>query len=261
MIWQRVFYSENGSVSWEGKAAVDGEEFIGFLQGPVASRLNDEEGKQTFTDHLYSLSLTGMGQKALEEVLEAEIPEMRDWTAGEALAEAVLESDHNVIFPWNMERDKRNPYASLPGADIVGFQKDGDSFRLAVGEVKSSSETKSPPQVLYGKSGMTHQLEKLANDLETIYQLIEWLLFRVKKTKYENAFNKACERYLNSNKRDLVLFGILVRDQEPRESDLESRAFALAEILNVPTQCCLIALYLPWSITQLPKMIHRKESV
>lgn len=261
MIWERVFCSKEGSVSWEGKAAVDGEEFIGFLQGPVASRLNDEEGKQTFTDHLHSLSLTGMGQKALEEVLEAEIPEMRDWAAGEALAEAVLESDHNFIFPWNMERDKRNPYASLPGADIVGFQKDGDSFRLAVGEVKSSSESKSPPQVLYGKSGMTHQLERLAEKLEVINQLVYWLFHRVKGTGYEAVFNIACTRYFDSDLHDLVLFGILVRDQEPRESDLQSRGLTLARILDTSTQCFLIALYLPWSITQLPKVIHRKESV
>ena len=261
MIWKTAFYSKNGSISWEGKVAIDGEEFISFLQGPVASRLNDEEGKQTFTDHLHSLSLTGMGQKALEEVLRAEVPEMRDWAAGEALAEAVLESDHNVIFPWNMERDKRNSNASLPGADIVGLQQDVDSFRLAVGEVKSSSEYKSPPQVLYGKSGMIHQLERLAENLEMIYQLINWLFHRVEGTEHESAFRIACTRYFNSSRRDLALFGILVRDQEPRESDLESRGSALAGILNVPTQCFLIALYLPWSLAQLPKVIYRKESV
>lgn len=260
MIWETAFYSENGSVSWEGKAAVEGEEFVGFLQGSVASRLNDEEGKQAFSDHLQSLSLTGMGQEALEEVLKAEVPEMRDWAAGEALAEALLEVEHDVIFPWNMERDKRNPYASLPGADIVGFQRDGDSFRLVVGEVKSSSDSNSPPQVMYGKSGMIYQLERLAENLELIYQLINWLLHRVKETRHKQAFDKACARYFNSGLRDLALFGILVRDQKPRESDLQDRGLALARILDASTQCFLIALYLPWSIAHLPNVIHCEES-
>ncbi len=71
-----------------------------------------------------------MGQAALEEVLSAEVPETRDWAAGEALAEAVLEAHHDVVLPWNIERDKRNPFASLPGAGIVGFQRDGDDVMV-----------------------------------------------------------------------------------------------------------------------------------
>ncbi len=259
MIWEKVFYSKEGSVSWEGKRALDSEELIEFLQGPVASRLNDEEGEQAFTEHLYSLSLTGMGQKTLEEILETKGSEMRNWAVGEALAEAVLERDYNVIFPWNMVRDKRNPNASLPGADIVGFQKQGNSFRLALGEVKSSSESKSPPQVMYNsKSGMVHQLEKLTEHNEIIDQLMKWLLHRVKKTEYELAFNIACVRYFDSGLRDLVLFGVLVRDQKPRESDLKIQGSQLASSLEEPTHCHLIALYLPWTIDKLPQAIEQE---
>ncbi|NCC61037.1 MAG: hypothetical protein EOM12_08860 [Verrucomicrobiae bacterium] len=56
----------------------------------------------------------------------------------EALAEAWLEKEHKVIWPWNMERDKRNANASLPGADLVGFVENGSEIRLILGEVKSS---------------------------------------------------------------------------------------------------------------------------
>ena len=258
MIWQTAFHSSEGCVSWQGEQAQDSQELTEFLQGPVAARLNDEEGNQVLTEHLQGLSLTGMGQQALEEVLAAEVPETRDWAAGEALAEAVLEAEHEVVLPWNTERDKRNPFASLPGADIVGFQHDGRSHRLALGEVKCSSEAKSPPQVMSGRSGgMTHQLDELTKSLSKIRTLLGWLLPRVKGTDHEPAFDEACTRYFNSQCRDLVLFGVLVRDQAPRESDLKARGHQLASHLEAPTRCCLIALYLPWPIGRLPQAIGR----
>jgi len=260
MIWQTVFASSQGCVFWEGKCVQDSQEFNVVITGSVVARLHDEEGSAIFEEHLRGLSLTGMGQDALEEVLAAEVPEMRDWAVGEALAEAVLEAEYNVVFPWNTERDKRTPFASLPGADIVGFQQDGNSYRLALGEVKSSSDETSPPQVMYGRSGMTHQIDELATNLSKIFQLIKWLVIRVKNTTYENAFNEACERYLNSGRSDLALFGVLVRDQEPRESDLESRARTLANSLQDPTHCRLIALYLPWPIAQLPEAINQGDT-
>ncbi len=255
MTWQTVFNSSEGSVSWRGEQALDTQELGEFLQGPVAARLNDHEGDQVLTEYLQGLSLTGMGQEALEEVLAAKVPETRDWAAGEALAEAVLEAEHEVVLPWNTERDKRNPFASLPGADIVGFQRDADSHRLALGEVKCSSEVKSPPQVMIGRSGMAHQLDELTKDLGKIRALLGWLLPRVKGTDHEPAFDEACTRYLNSGCRDLVLFGILVRDQTPRDTDLKARGRQLASHLQAPTRCCLIALYLPWPITELPQAI------
>lgn len=125
MTWQILYQSADGCVSWQGESARDGETLNDFLQGPVAARLNDAEGSEALSEHLRGLSLTGMGQDALRAVLDAEVPETRDWAAAEALAEAVLEAHHEVVLPWNTERDKRNPFASLPGADIVGFQRIG----------------------------------------------------------------------------------------------------------------------------------------
>ncbi len=261
MNWQEAYQAEQGCISWQGCYAQEGDAFDAFLQGPVAARLNDVAGHNELTEHLRGLSLTGMGQDALEEVLAAEVPETRDWAAGEALAEAVLEAQHDVVLPWNTERDKRNPFASLPGADIVGFQRDGESHRLVLGEVKCSSEAKSPPQVMNGRSGMTHQLDTLVNDLATICQLLKWLLPRVKGTKHEMAFNNACTRYFNSGKRDLVLFGVLIRDQDVQETDLLARGHGLAGRLQAPSCCQLLALYLPWPIAKLPERVGQRGGV
>jgi hypothetical protein len=253
-----AYQSTHGRVSCDGWRAQDGDELGAFLTGPVAARLEDTEGGEELCDHLRGLSLTGMGQDALAEVLAAEVPEERDWAAGEALAEAVLEEHHEVVLPWNTERDKRNPFASLPGADIVGFQREGDSHRLALGEVKCSSEAQWPPQVMSGRSGgIGHQLDTLAGNLGTICQLLKWLLHRVKRTRHEEAFNQSCTRYLNSGHRDLALFGILVRDQEAKEADLRARGLSLCGRLQAPTRCSLLALYLPWPISRLPGFIRQ----
>jgi hypothetical protein len=257
MTWLTAYQSGQDCVSWQGLCAEEGNAFDAFLQGPVAARLHDAAGHDALTEHLRGLSLTGMGQDALKEVLAAEVPETRDWAAGEALAEAVLEAQHDVVLPWNTERDKRNPFASLPGADIVGFQRDGESHRLALGEVKCSSEVRSPPQVMSGRSGMTHQLDTLASNLATLFQLLKWLLPRVKGTEYETAFNNACTRYFDREKRDLVLFGVLIRDQAVRETDLQARGRSLAGRLQAPSCCHLLALYLPWSVAQLPARVER----
>lgn len=255
---QSAYQSTHGCVSWQGERALAGDALNEFLGGPVAARLTDSESGDELRSHLRGLSLTGMGNHALEEVLAADVPEERDWAAGEALAEAVLEEHHNVVLPWNTERDKRNPFASLPGADIVGFQRDGDSHRLALGEVKCSSEAQWPPQVMSGRSGgLGHQLDTLASNLGTICQLLKWLLPRVKRTPHEGSFNNACTRYFNSERRDLALFGILIRDQDAREADLQARGRSLSGSLQTPTRCHLIAFYLPWPISQLPLAIQQ----
>lgn len=253
-----AYQSTHGCVSWQGECVVAGDDLNDFLSGPLAARLNDTEGSEELRSHLRGLRLTGMGHDALEEVLAADVPEERDWAVGEALAEAVLEKHHDVVLPWNTERDKRNPFASLPGADIVGFQRDGESHRLALGEVKCSSQERWPPEVMSGRSrGIGHQLDTLASNLGIVCQLLKWLLPRVKGTSHEDSFNNACTRYFNTERRDLALFGVLIRDQEAKELDLRARGRSLGGSLQAPTRCRLIALYLPWPISQLPSAIQQ----
>ena len=254
-----AYQNSEASVTWCGIRLEDNQEFGQFLRETVSDRLNDSEGANDFQDHLRGLALTGMGTDALEAVLRSESFEERGWAAGEALAEAILMKAHGVVFPWNMERDKRNSFASLQGADIIGFQPINEGFQFVLGEVKTSSEASSPPGVMSGRSrDMGGQLVTLATDLSRIYTLLKWLLARVKGKEYEDAFNASCLRYFNSGNRAVSLFGILIRDTKVNEHDLSARGKKLGSLIYLPTACTLCALYLPWSVDMLVSKIREE---
>lgn len=117
MSWFVAYQSPKGCVSWQGHGVKEDDECRDFLQGLVAARLHDAKGYATLVEHLNGLSLAGMGQSALEAVLAAEVPEERDWVAGEALAEAVLEAQHDVVLPWTARvRSYRAPKGARCGS-------------------------------------------------------------------------------------------------------------------------------------------------
>jgi hypothetical protein len=250
-----VYRNSLNATSWNGVQLADGSEFNSFIANEVAPRLHDETGKADFTAHLNSLASTGFAQDSLQAILEAEHPEERDWAVGEALAEAWLSREHGVIWPWNMERDKRTSQASLPGADLVGFVTQGSETRLALGEVKSSSDRGTPPNVMTGRKGMTRQLENLASDVGLLNTLLRWLQPRCRGNSAEPHFNSAIRTLLQSGNKAMTLFGVLVRDTQPDERDLRSRGQHLGGIVSAPAGCYLLALYLPCSITSLPDLV------
>ena len=249
------YEEQDRQVSWRGVSMEDGDGFNTFLTNDVASRLHDEEGITEFEAHLRGLANTGFARDSLNAILAAEIPEQRDWAVGEAVSEAYLGREYEIIWPWNMERDKRNPNASLPGADLVGFEISGADVRLALGEVKTSTDAKTPPGVMNGRSGMIHQIDNLANNLSLINKLLKWLLPRCKGTEHEASFNAAIGLFLDSGNKAIALFGVLVRDTQPNALDLHARGQTLAESLQCPTTCQLIAIYLPCAISDLPARV------
>ena len=243
-------------VNWCGICVSDGIGFNSFITNDVTSRLRDEEGANAFEKHLRGLTSTGFAQDSLNRILAADVPEERDWAIGESIAEAFLNRYHNVTWPWNHERDKRNSKASLPGADLIGFEVIGDRVRLVLGEVKTSTDGHFPPGVMNGRSGMTHQIDNLANNLGLINKLLKWLLPRCKGTDYEVTFNAAITLYLESGNKAVALFGVLIRDTTPNQLDLQTRGNALARTLQAPTSCRLIAIYLPCPIVDLPDRVR-----
>ena len=58
-----------------------------------------------------------------------------------------LGGPHEAAFPWPTSLDKRTPSASLPGPDFVGFHRKVH-LGFLFSEVKSSSESDCPPQVV-----------------------------------------------------------------------------------------------------------------
>lgn len=242
-------------VTWQGISLSEGKAFEAFLTTEVSARLNDETEAEEFEAHLRSLATTGFARENLSKILEAEVSESRDWAVGEAMAEAYLTRQHSVVWPWNMERDKRTPKASLPGADLIGFEISGEDVRLALGEVKTSTDPNSPPGVMNGRSGMAHQIDNLATDLSLMCQLLKWLRPRCLKNEYEAYFNEAAKKLFSSGNKAVALFGVLIRDTEPQELDLRSRGQTLAKMLFHPSTCQLIAMYLPRPIADLPMLV------
>ena len=135
-----------GCAQWRGHAVVDTSRFRDCVARRVEAHVEDHEARDPFADELRGLSLTGMAAEFVEDLLRA-VPEDKPWAVGEALAECVVADGEarEICWPWNLVRDLRTPRASLPGADLVGFCKDGEAALLLFGEVKTSCDANTPP--------------------------------------------------------------------------------------------------------------------
>ena len=247
-----VYENQNRRVFWCGVEMTDCDDFNTFMTENVASRLYDEEEQTEFETHLRSLGNTDFARENLDAVLAADTEENEGWVVGEAIAEAFLTQEHNVVWPWNMKRDKRNPKASLAGADLVGFKVEGSKVQFVFGEVKSSSDPDSPPGVMKGRSGMTNQLKNLAGDFSLMGRLIRWLFSRCRTESHKELFNSAMKLFVDSGNNAMLLYGVLVRDTPPVEKDLREGGLKLAEVISPPAICHLFAIYIPCTVADLP---------
>jgi hypothetical protein len=202
-----------------------------------------------------------MATERVEQLLRA-VPDPEGWEIGEALAECALQADsgREIHWPWNTVRDRRTPRASLPGTDLVGFCKFDTAVRLVFGEVKTSSETSAPPNVMYGGSGMAWQLEESTTRLDVQRTLLQWLYARCSDEPHRSMYHEAVGRFLASQGKDLLIIGVLIRDTAPNEADLQSRAKALGTKLRSPTSVELVAWYLPVPIAEWPALLREKAS-
>jgi hypothetical protein len=196
----------------------------------VADICFDTLGQKDFENYILSLSDTGF------HPINAVLQKVRDWQVGEGFAEAYLTAHFSCFFPWSNNRDLKNPNSSLTGADMVGFHKG----QFAFGEVKTSTEQKYPPQVTSKKDdGLNTQLKKLCHDYNIRWVLVQYLFHRLKsKIEYQDV----CIAYINNNK-NFYVFGVLVRDVEPKINDWDY----LKKHLEVHRQnrVSLVSLYLP----------------
>lgn len=197
-----------------------------------------------------------MATKFVERLLNAK-PLPVPWEVGEALAACVLAEDptRGIRWPWNSARDRRSPRASLPGPDLIGVCLEKDTALLLFGEVKTSSERSTPPSVMQGKRGMAAQLERIVTSPEIQLALLSWLLARCRNSPDRDLYEQAIERYLESEGKDVLLVGALLRDTAPSELDLKGTAERLAKRIDPATCIELIALYLPLPIHGWPQLL------
>lgn len=245
------FSHSHAQVSWHGKQVADQTAFHTYIRTDACQVLHDQQHTALFEEDITMLATTDVATQTIEAMLSPDIePEKEDWEVGEALAQCLLAAEYGVKWPWNTERDKRTPKASLPGADLIGFLEiDGDVW-LVLGEVKTSSDTHTPPGVMNGRSGMIHQIDILASSFTIQRTILKWLHARCKNTDFWPLFQEATKRYLNSKGREIKLFGLLMRDTPPDVRDLHSRGQSLSQSVTSPTSLELHAWYLPHPIDQ-----------
>ena len=223
------YSGSEGSAQWRGHVVTDEDRFRAYLVDCVKARIEDDEAQNLFAVELRGMATTGMATEFVENLLRA-VPEENSWAVGEALAECVLADDETreICWPWNLVRDRRTPRASLPGADLVGFCKEGDAVLLLFGEVKTSSDQSTPPNVMNRSSGMAWQLKDEATRLDIQHALLKWLRARCESAKHRALYQRAVQRYVQSIGKEILLVGILLRDTEPNERDVTAWAKALA---------------------------------
>lgn len=257
---QEHYDGRSGQATWNGRSIADDPDLHAFLSGPVRDRLLDIEGAKEFAGDLGGLAGTGLGSETVEAVLSATEHSRRPWEVGEAAAEALLEEHRGLVWPWNKERDKLTPKASLPGADLVGLISLGDDDAvLAIGEVKTSGDKDTPPGVMTGRSGMAHQLERFEKDPTLQGTVLRWLHARCKGSPFWSRYQAAVSRYLSSGGCELVLFGLLMRDTDPHVLDLEARGKTLGDGATAPTTYELSAWHLPFPIEEWPALTEIED--
>ncbi|MDG6895135.1 hypothetical protein [Volucribacter amazonae] len=206
------------------------------------------------------LAETGFSKDDIEKNLVPFGMDPEDWRVGEGIAECYLSEHRQCFFPWPDSRDERKIGSSLPGADLVGFQVIGDEIYFAYGEVKTSSESKYPPGVMVGRSGLQSQIEDLKDNDETKCTLMNYLAFRSRGQDWENYFKRAAQKFLKCSK-NIRIFGVLIRDVQPNERDIKNRINNLVKNQYSETYIELLALYLPsQSISQLSRKIMQYKN-
>jgi hypothetical protein len=182
------------------------------------------------------------------QALQDENVNVQDFRIGEAIAEVVLQQHFSCQFYWNELRDARNPKGNKAGADLVGFIEIDNEVLFLFGEVKTSSENNSPPQVMTNPGGIEHQLQDLYNDINKRRILISYIYSKlplVDNQNFKNDFDNALKNYYRKDGFNYTLYGILVRDTPQNESDVKDSYDRLKLIALKPIGLKLLAIYLP----------------
>lgn len=231
----------------------DESETRDLLSGKVKGVLVDRPQRQEMLTILQTLQQdTGFQQSPtlLQDIqaLQNENVDEQTFRVGEALAEVVLQEHFSCRFYWNELRDTRNPKGNKTGADLVGFIEAGNEVLFLFGEIKTSSEQKSPPQVMTNPEGIEHQLKDLYQDPKKRLILISYIQNKIPlvgNEDFKSDFEKAIRNYYQQAAGKYLLYGVLVRDTEVNEKDIKPSYEKLKEEILGPIGLKLLAIYVP----------------
>ena len=173
---------------------------------------------------------------------------------GEATGRLYLTVHRECLFPWPAEWDPRRSIASSAGPDLESFHRDGSgACCVAFGEAKTSSGPVGPPTVVRGPDGLAQQLRELRNSKAYRDDQVRYLARRADLADWFEQFESACERCMRDD-LDVRLFGCLIRDVEPSESDLRRAVEKLTSGHTETIEIELLAIYLPRN--RIPRLGH-----
>ncbi len=246
--YRTVFSGEMGTAHWRGRIVERADQFVEYIQLVVNPYMQDADSP--FYTELDELATTEPMQACVER-LRNSVPLPESWQMGEALAHCLMQeqSASSIIWLWNLHKDQRNPHASMQGADLVGFCRDGETAMFLFGEVKTSSATATPPTAV---RNMRTQLIRYVNNPDISFALLRWVQARCQDTESREYYVQALQRFLASDGKEVMLVGVLLRDTQPDERDLKGAGMSLGRELAAPTCTQLDAWYLPVRISEWP---------
>jgi len=126
-------------------------------------------------------------------------------------------------------------------------------------EVKTSSDINYPPQVVYGKTGLQHQLEEIIENYNNkLHTIIRYIACRLSNTSQWGLFQEAFHTFSKTQKYSII--GCLIRDVSPNINDLINRGKKLAMSKKTEQNLSLISVYLPDnSISKFTTILNSKE--
>jgi hypothetical protein len=248
--------------SFEGVSFSD-TEIKNIFQNSVKEKLLDTDGTnelvRNFEEEFNDIKTTDFDDTYLLDIFKLDdiITEHNEWRIGEVFAEYYIETTTTAKFYINELRDARNIFGNKTGADLLGFIEIAGETIFLFGEVKTSAEEKSPPNVLYGSTGMIDQIIELSKEKRVQRQLIRNLAFKVKDLDKTNPFRIDFLQSFKNYKYDKFhLFGVLVRDTISNIKDLEARFKNLSSSIKKETNLKLIALYVPVKMEHWNKIVN-----
>ncbi|MDI6699846.1 MAG: hypothetical protein QME48_01240 [bacterium] len=243
-------YTDSYVKDFRGVSFVENE-FKEIIINEVKNKLLDTSQRENMKSKLEALK-SETGFEASEtllldiQALQNQNVDVQDFRIGEALAEVCLEKQFNCRFYWNELRDTRNPRGNKTGADLVGFIEIEDEILFLFGEVKTSSEQTSPPQVMTNPKGIETQLEDLYKDQNKRLILISYIQNKIglrNNSDFKQDFNSAIKNYYKQNDGKYLLYGVLVRDTEVNENDIKKSYEKLKDKILDPIGLKLLAIY------------------